>query len=275
MIETGKRREFITCPHDPRLSRYNHPMPDFTHTHPDPAWQEDDSQVFLRYGSLFVPRREEQIETVCRLIPARSDEQFNAVELGAGDGALAATVLSSFPNCNYLALDGSDLMRGRLQALPESRAGRLRVADFDLADSQWPALLPSPLRCVLASLIVHHLDGEEAKRGLFSSIASRLEPGGAFIVVDLVEYASPYARDTYVRQWDEGVRTRIKQSGEGPEAYEIFREHRWNFYADPDPDPYDQPSPLPNQLNWLREAGFSEVDCFWMYAGHAIFGGYK
>ena len=250
-------------------------MPDSTHSNSDTAWQEDDSQVFLRYGPLFIPRREEQIETVCRLVPAEPDEEFNAVELGAGDGALATTMLSSFPNCNYLALDGSYLMRERLEVLPESRAGRLRVADFDLADSQWPALLPSPLRCVLASLIVHHLDGDQAKRGLFSKVASRLEPGGAFIIVDLVEPASSHARDTYVRQWDEGVRTCIEQSGEGTEAYDIFREHRWNFYADPDPDPYDQPSLLPDQLNWLRDAGFSKVDCFWMYAGHAIFGGYK
>ena len=250
-------------------------MPDSAHPHTDLTWQEDDSQVFLRYGSLFVPRREEQIETVCRLIPGAPDEEFNVAELGSGDGALATAVMTSFPNCKYLALDGSDLMRERLEALPESSAGHLRVADFDLADSQWPALLPSPLRCVLASLIVHHLDGVDAKKRLFSSVASRLEPGGAFIIVDLVEPVSSQARDSYVRQWDEGVQTRIKQSGEGPEAYEIFREHRWNFYEDPNPDPYDNPSPLPDQLNWLREAGFSKVDCFWMYAGHAIFGGYK
>ncbi len=212
---------------------------------------------------------------MCTLIPGDRDEEFNVVELGAGDGALASTVMSSFPNCNVLAMDGSDLMRERLEALPESRTGRLQTADFDLADAEWPTRLPTPLRCVLASLIVHHLDGVEGKKRLFSSVASRLEPGGAFIIVDLVEPASSQARDTYVRQWDEGVRLRIEQSEEGPKAYDIFREHRWNFYEDPNPDPYDQPSPLLDQLNWLRDTGFSGVDCFWMYAGHAIFGGYK
>jgi len=30
-----------------------------------------------------------------------------------------------------------------------------------------------------------------------------------------------------------------------------------------------------DQLKWLEEAGFSAVDCFWMRAGHAIYGGYK
>ena len=239
-----------------------------------PMWEEEDSQVFLRYGPLFVPRREEQLETICRLIPADSNEEFTAVELGAGDGALASAVMSSFTNCRYLALDGSELMRARLQSTPESQAGSLHVAPFDLADTAWRTRLPDSLRCVLASLIVHHLNAD-GKRHLFSDVASRLEPGGAFIMIDLVEPTSSQARDAYARQWDEDVRIRLQASGEDPEAYHIFRNDRWNFYADPTPDPYDQPSPLADQLNWLRDAGFSSVDCFWMYAGHAIFGGYK
>ena len=239
-----------------------------------PMWEEDESQVFLRYGALFVPRRGEQIDTVCRLIPANSYEEFNAVELGAGDGALASAVMSSFPSCKYLVLDGSELMRARLQASPQSNEGRLQVAPFDLADTEWRTRLPDPLRCVLASLIAHHLNAD-GKRQLFSEIVSRLEPGGAFLMIDLVEPTSSQARDTYSRQWDEDVRARVQASSEGPEAYNLFRNDRWNFYADPTPDPYDQPSRLADQLNWLRDAGFSRVDCFWMYAGHAIFGGYK
>ena len=36
-------------------------------------------------------------------------------------------------------------------------------------------------------------------------------------------------------------------------------------------------SDIPNdiQLRWLEEAGFSSVDCFWMRAGHAVYGGYR
>ena len=260
--------------HESRVCRYNQPMTELADTLAGPMWEEDESQVFLRYGPLFVPRREKQIDTVCRLIPAGPEEEYSAVELGAGDGALASAVMSSFPKCRYLALDGSEMMRARLQASAQSHEGRLQVAPFDLAGTEWRTRLPDPLRFVLASLIVHHLNAD-GKRQLFSEIVSRLEPGGAFLMIDLVEPSSSHARDTYARQWDEDVRSRVQASGEGPEAYHIFRNDRWNFYADPTPDPYDQPSPLSDQLNWLRDAGFSSVDCFWKYAGHAIFGGYK
>jgi len=41
------------------------------------------------------------------------------------------------------------------------------------------------------------------------------------------------------------------------------------------PDPADSPSPLFDQLVWPRDAGYEGTDCFWMRAGHAIYGGFK
>jgi hypothetical protein len=31
---------------------------------------------------------------------------------------------------------------------------------------------------------------------------------------------------------------------------------------------------MPEQLAWLRAAGFAEVDCFWLRTGHVTSGGY-
>ena len=41
------------------------------------------------------------------------------------------------------------------------------------------------------------------------------------------------------------------------------------------PDPTDRPSALFHHLVWLKHAGFADVDCLWMSAGHAVFGGFK
>lgn len=56
-------------------------------------------------------------------------------------------------------------------------------------------------------------------------------------------------------------------------GFVAFEQEHWNTYTYP--DPVDIPSPLPDQLQWLREAGFVGVDAFWVRAGHAVFGGYK
>src|SRR6267154_2452973 len=38
------------------------------------GWTETDSQRFIDDGAVFVPSRDEQIATLCALIPARADE---------------------------------------------------------------------------------------------------------------------------------------------------------------------------------------------------------
>ena len=45
-------------------------------------------------------------------------------------------------------------------------------------------------------------------------------------------------------------------------------------YPEDDGD-IDFPSPLADQLDWLRESGFVSVDAWWVRAGHALFGGFK
>ncbi len=237
-------------------------------------WSEADSRAFLDAGDVFVPDREEQVRTLCALIPASRDEAFAAVELGAGGGVLARAVLEAFPRCRYLALDRSPAMREHLGAALARYRGRVEVRGFELADRAWREALPSPLRCVLASLVVHHLD-DVAKRALFTDLAHRLEPGGALLLADLVDPLTPTARTIFAQQWDDAARAQSLAHTGGLEAYRRFDREHWNFYRDPRPDPSDRPARLIDQLDWLRAAGLARVDCFWLRAGHGILGGYR
>ncbi len=52
---------------------------------------------------------------------------------------------------------------------------------------------------------------------------------------------------------------------------EQFRRRQWNIFRYP--DPFDKPSPLYDQLAWLKAASSAAVDVFWPEAGQAIYGG--
>jgi len=41
------------------------------------------------------------------------------------------------------------------------------------------------------------------------------------------------------------------------------------------PQHHSQIAALGDQLEWLREAGFKSVDCYWKYLDLSIFGGAK
>lgn len=238
------------------------------------GWSEENSREFLELASTFVPRRSEQIATLCRLIPADPGETITAVELAAGGGTLACAVLDAFPHCHYVALDGSETMRERLRTVLAPYGERAEVGEFIIENKDWRHTLPQPLRCVLSSLCVHHL-AEDGKRALFVDMAARLEPGGALLIGDLVAPLAERERLLFAEQWDAATREQSLARNGTLDAYERFQEMDWNHFAQAEPDPMDMPSPLADQLVWLREAGFSVADCFWMYAGHAIYGGYR
>jgi tRNA (cmo5U34)-methyltransferase len=243
----------------------------------DPAaegWSEATSSHFLDMADIYVPMRGEQIATVVGLIPADANDAFTVVEMAAGGGALARAVLQAFPHCHYVALDGSSVMRAHLEQALAPFRDRLSVGHFALEETAWQAELPSPLRCVVSSLAVHHLTDEQ-KRLLFSELAQRIEPGGALLLADIVEAANPRVEQVFARQWDAATRAQSLARHGDLSAYEAFHADNWNYYTGAGKDDLDKPSRLVDQLLWLREAGFQQVDCFWMAAGHAIYGGYR
>jgi tRNA (cmo5U34)-methyltransferase len=239
-------------------------------------WSEDNSQLFLEMSALFVPARAEQTNALLGLIPAQHDEIFTIVELAAGGGELAEAILEHFPNAHYLALDGSTVMLDQLSKRLARFNARVTLWHFDIAAQDWRAQLPSPLRCVLSSLCVHHLS-DEGKRQLFNDMAARLEPGGALLLADIIKPANQRIADLFAQQYDEIVREQSLSARGDLSGFENFTEQQWNYfrYDYNSADTIDLPSLLSEQLVWLCEAGFSSVDCYWMRAGHAVYGGYK
>ena len=239
------------------------------------GWTEENSATFVDEADLFVPARADQIAALVGLIPARADEAFTVAELASGDGMLARAVLNAFPACRYLALDGSAVMREQVRMRLAAYGDRVEVRPFRMEEQAWRVALPRPLRCVLSSLCVHHLEAEE-KRRLFADMAARLEPGGALLLADVVEPAAPWLALLYARQYDEIVRRQSLAAYGDLRGFERFQAAEWNYFAHDygKPDSIDHPSPLGEQLAWLREAGFTLVDCFWLRAGHAVYGGY-
>lgn len=247
-------------------------FPPMTDSNRQPGWDETDSQEFIDSGHIFVPDREEQIATMLDLIPDPGEGLL--VDLCCGAGPLTAALLERFPRARVLAMDLSLTMLEHVAwtTLDEHRE-RLQTRQFDLADSSWRSF-PEPVHAFVSSLAIHHLDGE-GKRQLFCDLSAALAPGGAVVIADLVQPASPGGQSLAAKAWDEAVRRRSLEIAGDLGPYRVFQEERWNHYADPDPDPIDRPSPLINQLQWLAEAGLIGVEAHWLKAGHAIFGGFR
>lgn len=236
----------------------------------DGRWGEDASQAFIDYGCYFVPERESQIGIICDLIPA-IESPFQILELCCGEGLLAGAILERYPNATVVGYDGSPEMLLQAQKNLAGYEERFVTRHFDLFENEWRKLDWKP-QAVVSSLALHHLDGPQ-KTALYQDIYNLLTPGGAFIIADIIKPANKAALEIAAKRWDTAVQQRALAIDGHESAYDYFVENGWNYYRYP--DPIDKPSSLLDQMNWLAQAGFIEVDAFWLQAGHAIFGGWK
>jgi tRNA (cmo5U34)-methyltransferase len=138
------------------------------------------------------------------------------LELGTGTGETALRVLAEHPEADWVGIDSSEPMLAR---------ARERLPGADLRLQRLEDELPAgPFDLVVSALAVHHLDGAR-KRLLFSRVADVLQPGGSFVLGDIV----------------------VPPAGEeGPIGID------WVM---------DLPDSVDDQLAWLRAVGF-EAEAF-------------
>jgi SAM-dependent methyltransferase len=233
------------------------------------TWSEDDSATYRAIAPVAVPRRQEMVAALLAAAPFSIDEPLKILELGSGEGLLAEALLTRFSSASLTALDGSESMRAETTARLAAFGARARVAAFDAAALDWWDRLSVDL--VVSSLALHHLN-DAKKQYFYKAAADRLSPRGALLIADLVDPQHPATRAAAAARWDTLAQQQAEAIG-APDVFQRFVDAQWNHFRFP--DAADQPSGLLHHLVWLRHAGFAAVDCWWMDAGHAVFGGFK
>ncbi len=163
------------------------------------------------------------------------------LDVGAGTGLLSAFLLEKFPEARLTLMDISENMLDMARKRFATRPGtEYIVCDYSRSD------LGGPYDIVCSALSIHHLSPED-KRRLFERIWSALRPGGMFVNADQADGETPYFRQRYLDYWNGFLKN-------GPMTEEQHAEILKRR------DTLDRNDTLSDQLAWLAEAGFSDVD---------------
>jgi tRNA (cmo5U34)-methyltransferase len=199
-----------------------------------------------------IPGHEAFYAAALELIPT---DATHIVELGAGSGLFSAMLRVAFPEAHLTLIDFSENMLARARG----RLGSDPHITFSLADytTEW---LPQPSGAIVSSLSIHHLE-DDRKRALLQPIFDALQLGGIFINADHIAGPTPELEEIYQLRWLADVRA--DGATEQQIADSLFRQQE------------DRRTPVAVQLAWLREAGFTNVDCWYKHSSFAVMSGMR
>lgn len=234
------------------------------------VWKRSDVvRAFLDERSLLLPHREEQVDVMLRVLRAApASPPRRALDLGCGSGILLAALLAAFPGCAGVGVDYSPPMLASARERLAPYAVRVRLVEADLSHPLPPGA-DGPFDAIVSGFAIHHLP-DERKQPLYREIFERLSPGGAFVHAEHVASVTPHVEELFNDAMVEHLYRRRRERGEEVSLDQV----RQHFLDRPD-RAANLLAPLETQLAWLREIGFTDVDCYWKWFELAIFGGYR
>ena len=176
------------------------------------------------------------------------------LDLGAGTGLLSEFVMQKVKSAALYLLDESPDMLAKAQE---------RLAQYDptiFIQSMTESLPAMKFDAVVSSVAIHHLPDAE-KRDLFRRIYNSLATGGVFINAEQILGASEWQQELYEEMHLNGARALGSDEDEIRAAIERMT--------------YDRCATLSDQISWLREIGFQNVDSFFHSFRFAVYAGWR
>ena len=231
---------------------------------------------YLRQARKGVPLAQIQLDVMMRVIsgakdsPAQAEQRVrNFLDLGCGDGILAATILGKYPHAKGTLVDFSMPMIQAAVRNLQAYSKSLHVSSVDYSDPSWFDIISShaPFDAVVSGFSIHH-QPDSVKRQIYVDIFDLLEPGGVFVTIEHVSSATPRIEGLYDDYFidslwasqltDSDAQTRDQIAV----AYHKREDKQANILAS-----------VETQCSWLRDIGYEDVDCFFKIFELAVFGG--
>jgi tRNA (cmo5U34)-methyltransferase len=212
--------------HDNIITEFDHFAEDYTHD--------------MRR---MVPYYDRLLTSMVDCIP-KENRVEKILDLGCGNGNVTCELLRRFPNVSYVLADASPEML-------KISNDRFSEFDIDYVECFFKdlELARNSLDVVAAAFSLHHVNSVE-KQSIFKKVYHWLRPGGVFTSSDLMINKNDADHPQLLLEWEAYARS----NNTSDEEWKWIMEHY---------DVYDSPDNADLQIEWLKEAGFSQVGKFW------------
>jgi tRNA (cmo5U34)-methyltransferase len=162
------------------------------------------------------------------------------LDLGSGNGNVTAQLIPSFPNATFTLVDASAEMINLCRS-------QFKDYDFIYDNKYFKDFLfkEKSYDLIAAGFSLHHCD-ENEKQSIFKNINTSLKKGGIFSYSDLMISKTNPDHPMLLEQWKEFVNTNFSD-----EKKWIWLMEHYEFF--------DKPTDYLVQIEWMRNAGFTNI----------------
>jgi len=145
------------------------------------------------------------------------------------------------------------------------------IVTADFSSKSWVESIGNlgPIDVVVSGFAIHH-QPDQRKKELYAEVFHLLAEGGVFLDMEHVASTTPHVESLF----DNYFIDHLHQFHQGTEATKTRDEIAQDFYNRPD-KVENILAAVPDQCEWLRNIGFTDVDCFFKVFELALFGGRK
>jgi ubiquinone/menaquinone biosynthesis C-methylase UbiE len=203
------------------------------------------------------------------ILRTRPESLENFLDLGCGDGILAAAILGEYPLARGVLVDFSEPMLEQARDQLQEYKSQLKFKNLDYGDPAWLDRIQTfgPFDAIVSGYSIHH-QPDARKRAVYQEIYSLLEPGSWFVNIEHVSSAAQTNIDLFEDHYI-SARHAIEKNNGGTRSFEQIAEE----YKNRPDKAANILAPVEQQCSWLREIGYEEVDCYFRIYELAVFGG--
>ena len=208
------------------------------------------AKSYDRQRSYVIPNLD-QIYTIMVELASNNVSEPKILDLGAGTGLLSEKLLKKYSKGSFTLIDLSkemlNIAKERFKGNTNFKYIEGNCLKTDFKDS---------FDIVMSSLSIHHLN-DDSKKYIYSKIYEILNEGGIFINADQVLAPSSDNEYIYQRNWWEKIEKGHLKQDEKELIIDRMK--------------LDKPSTLKNNLKWLKDCGYMNVDVFYKYYNFCVF----
>lgn len=223
---------------------------------------------FLSYRAA-IPLAQEQIGVMMAILKSGKQPIESFIDLGCGDGILAAAILGEYPSARGVLVDFSQPMLEQARTQLAGYSRQLAFENLDYGDPAWINKMQTygPFDAVVSGYSIHH-QPDIRKRHVYTEIYALLNPGGWFVNIEHISSAAQLNIDLFEQHYASARYAIEKQNGGSRSLEEIVEEYKNR------PDKAANIlAPVELQCEWLREIGYEEVDCYFRIYELAVLAG--